>query len=434
MLAVEGEVHGLRNLLTGVAAVSGTALCLQYHALLLGLFVELLVTEAVTVFPVVAAVEESFEGYFMERRELVVEREGVALAFARDIILAYLRFLERHSARLVALDVAELYVVGAGGGYLVRCRCHNAQTVVDETFAPCSSKVEEGFSADERTARARRDIQDTPVGCVLGHQVDGASNGVTVHVGGNHLVHLNALYHVGGDKVELYVAGVVLGRWQAVAVDRYRGKVGRSAAYLSETRLALVVLYVDAADALQGIADVLVGKLTHLYGAHHIGDAHVLLLQLHGTPLSVEGADDLYLGKGGHIAKDEFLVKAAFGDSQRLGHRGKAYVRHGHLVGSGLEIGKFEVSVDIACEDALNAFNGDGSSGQCVVVAVDDAARNDAIDFCLFVGRTVEFSNGCAGHTCFKGDGEAGNEESLVEMHLVCAYLLSFLRLCSYGL
>ena len=321
VFAVEREVHGLRNLLASIAAVSGSTFGLQHHTLFLGRLIKLFVAEAVAVFPVVAAVEESFEGYFMERREFVVEREGVALAFARDIVLAHLCFLERYGARFVALGVAELYVVRASRGDLVRCGCHNAETVVDETFAPGASKVEQRFSADECAAGAGSNVEEASVGRVFGHQVDGTSYSIAVHVGGNHLVYLDGFYHVGGNEVELHVAGVVLGRWQTVAVDGNRGKVGRCAAHLSETRFALVVLHVDAADALQRIADVLVGELSHLNGAYHIGDAHILFLQLHCTPLTVEGSDDLNLGKGGYIAKYEFLVKTAVGDFQCFGYR-----------------------------------------------------------------------------------------------------------------
>ena len=44
-----------------------------------------------------------------------------------------------------------------------------------------------------------------------------------------------------------------------------------------------------------------------------------------------------------------------------------------------------------------------------MMVAVDDATRDDACGFGLFVSPVVGFSNGCAGHTCRKCHGEDGN-------------------------
>ena len=61
MFASEGEVHGALTLQAGIAVVGRTAFGLVNHFVFVGSVVIPLVSGAVTVFPVVAIVEDSFE-------------------------------------------------------------------------------------------------------------------------------------------------------------------------------------------------------------------------------------------------------------------------------------------------------------------------------------------------------------------------------------
>ena len=91
---------------------------------------------------------------------------------------------------------------------------------------------------------------------VLCHEVYLSAYRVAVHVGGDDLVYLYGLNHVGWYEVELHVACVAFCRRNPVAVDGHRGQVGARAAHLSEARFALVVLHIDAAYALEGVTYV----------------------------------------------------------------------------------------------------------------------------------------------------------------------------------
>ena len=61
MLAVKGEVHGLLTFQTCALVVVRACLCLDYHALVASVRVELLVADAVAVLPVITAVVDALE-------------------------------------------------------------------------------------------------------------------------------------------------------------------------------------------------------------------------------------------------------------------------------------------------------------------------------------------------------------------------------------
>ena len=232
--------------------------------MVLGFAVEFLIADAIAVLPIVAAIVDALERDFVERVELIVERERIALTLTSDVILAHLRLFELYFA--VFLNILKLGVIRAAGRILVAGACHNAKAVVEEAVTPGGTQIPLRFTANPSVSRTGGEVEHTAVRSVFGDKVDATANGVAVHVAGHHLVHLDGLHHVGRNKVELHIAGVAFSRGQAVAVHRHRGEVGAGAAHLSEARFALVVLHVYAIDALQGITYVRIGELAHLVG------------------------------------------------------------------------------------------------------------------------------------------------------------------------
>ena len=143
---------------------------------------------------------------------------------------------------------------------------------------------------------------------------------------------------------------------------------------MSESGFALVILHVDAVDALQCIADVGVGKLAHLVGRHHIGDAHAALLQLQGLALVGESALHLHLLQfQSFVEHDVRLVHLAVFDGDGLHHGRIAHIRHLDLVGAGLEVGQCIESVDVAGHSRVQILYHDGCSRQTVAFLVGDS-------------------------------------------------------------
>ena len=178
--------------------------------------------------------------------------------------MAHLSFLELYLA--VFVDIFKFGVVRTAGSILVACACHHTKAVVEEAVAPRGTEVPRWLVGNPGVAGAGSEVEHTAVRSVLCHKVDAAANGVAIHIAGHHLVYLDGLHHIGRNKVELHIAGVAFCRWQTVAVDGYRSEVGAGAAHLTEARFALVVLHVDAVDALQSITNVRIGELAHLVG------------------------------------------------------------------------------------------------------------------------------------------------------------------------
>ena len=72
MLSVEGVVHGLLQLQSGVLLVRRARLGLEHDALLGNLAVQLLVADAVTVLPVAATIVNALERNLVQGVELIV--------------------------------------------------------------------------------------------------------------------------------------------------------------------------------------------------------------------------------------------------------------------------------------------------------------------------------------------------------------------------
>ena len=115
VLSVESEVHGLLPLQSCVLGVVGSGL--GFHRYLLHILVKVLVLHAEPVLPVVAAVVYSLERYLVERVELIVEGQRIALPFARHVVLARLDFFQHHA--VVVGVILKFGVVGASRCVLV---------------------------------------------------------------------------------------------------------------------------------------------------------------------------------------------------------------------------------------------------------------------------------------------------------------------------
>ncbi len=98
--------------------------------------------------------------------------------------------------------------------------------------------------------------------------------------------------HIGWNQVELHVAYVALCRRQSRTVDRYRTELRRSAAYLTETSLSLVILHIYAAYTLQRVPDIRVGELADLVGRYHVSYVDVVFLGIYRSMLPGENARD----------------------------------------------------------------------------------------------------------------------------------------------
>ena len=109
MLATQSEVHCPLTFQTGVAVVRCTTFGLYadgsfvvYFVIaflfLVHILIQILERHAVTVFPVVAVVEDTFEGQFVVGVNIPVESCRIALAFAGDVVLADLVVCQAESS------------------------------------------------------------------------------------------------------------------------------------------------------------------------------------------------------------------------------------------------------------------------------------------------------------------------------------------------
>ena len=172
----------------------------------------------------------------------------------------------------------------------------------------------------------------------------------------------------------------MFGRGYTVAVNGDGAHVGAGAAHLSEAGLALVILYVDAADALQGVADVGVGELAHLVGGNDVGDAQRVLLRGEGAALALESAahyDFLQL--------DAFAQREVADDGGAFGHGdggfdgGVTHVVHADFIRAGVQVGEGVESVDVADDARMEGFDVDRGARQGLAGIVDDAAADGAL-------------------------------------------------------
>ena len=124
MFAAEGEVHRALAFQTGIAVIGCSGFGLYAYG---GAAIRLKVFQvgAVTVFPVVAVVEDTLESKFVVGVDVPVQSSGVALAFAGYIILAYLIVVDIHLSVFILLP-CKFGVVGTGRGILIRGGYHQS--------------------------------------------------------------------------------------------------------------------------------------------------------------------------------------------------------------------------------------------------------------------------------------------------------------------
>ncbi|CDC96603.1 unknown [Alistipes sp. CAG:268] len=239
---------------------------------------DILVGQAVAILPVVTAVVHAAQFDLVVFVELPVERKRITLPLAVHVVLADLEFIDIGIAVVVLLP-RRLDVVRADRVVMVGYCGHHPEPVLEETRAPADRTVEGHALRDGVVTCPGIGREGLAIGRILRYEVHRTADGVAVHVGRDDLVHLDGLDHVRGNEVQLRGARVTLGRGETVSVERHGCKVGRRAAHLSETGLALVILHVDARDALHRIADIGVGETAHLVGRHDVAHPVVILLQ-----------------------------------------------------------------------------------------------------------------------------------------------------------
>ena len=256
VLAAEGEVHCALTFQTGIAVVGRAAFGLHAHGAFVvdgTIFVAVVVffqvdtfhVEAVTVFPVVAVVEDAFESQLVVFVDVPVQCGGVALSFAGDVVLAHLIVGDTEFSGFYILVPYKFDVIRAGGGVLIGSGKNESQFVVEEAVAIGETQVQLRFVTNPVVARSGGGTDEAFIRRVLCNQIDGTADGVGIHIRGDYFVHFDGLYHICRDEVQLHVARIAFGRRDAVAVDSDGTHVGGGAAHLSEAGFTLVVLYVD---------------------------------------------------------------------------------------------------------------------------------------------------------------------------------------------
>ena len=164
-----------------------------------------------------------------------VAGEVHAVALARDLIVAKLEVRE------VAGAVLRLEVL--------RAPVERGGTAADQHADAAGVEAASGRAGElhltvvvlERVVAAGgREEQGRPRDSLLGDQVHGTADGVTVHVGRQRLRHFNGLQLVGGHRIECHLPQVALGCRHALAVDHHRVQPGLGPADEYVATLALV--------------------------------------------------------------------------------------------------------------------------------------------------------------------------------------------------
>ena len=125
MLTTQGEVHGALPFQAGVVVLRGAPFGLNAHGSFMVdyavaiLQVEVLQRESVAILPVVAVVEDAFEGELMVGVDDPVEGCGIALPFAGHVVLADLVVGQGQLTRMDVLVPDKLHVVRAAWCVLV---------------------------------------------------------------------------------------------------------------------------------------------------------------------------------------------------------------------------------------------------------------------------------------------------------------------------
>ena len=138
VFTVQREVHGTLAFQAGILPRAGFGF--KHHFLCQAIFIQILQVLAEAVFPVVPMVVNTFETDAMVQVELVIQRQGVTLAFALHKILAHL-VIHHIIVTIIILGPLKLGIVRTDGIVLVRSGKNQSQLVVKEVVAVCESHI-----------------------------------------------------------------------------------------------------------------------------------------------------------------------------------------------------------------------------------------------------------------------------------------------------
>ena len=118
-------------------------------------------------------------------------------------------------------------------------------------------------------------------------EIDGSSDGVTVHVCGRGLGHDDRLHHVGQQQSHPCTALVVLvGAWYALSVELYGVILRSQSPYHDKLAFALVLGNGYTGDTLQGFGCIAVGEFAELLVIDDIDDVQGIFLECQCSGLS----------------------------------------------------------------------------------------------------------------------------------------------------
>ena len=205
---------------------------------------------------------------------LVVEVQADSGAFAGDLVIALLELLQPGAVLKIPV-AAGFDVVGAevtllpaqgGGDTEVVHAITEAEAVAERTgelgagLADVLVVAAFGAEAVEQTVMIKRR---------QAFYLDGAAEGVGVHVRGQRLDHRERLHQFGGQHVQRHGATAAFRRGHQGAVDGDAVQIRRDAAHADEAAFTLIALDRKSGDALQGFGGVVVRQLADAVGVDH---------------------------------------------------------------------------------------------------------------------------------------------------------------------
>ena len=241
-------------------------------------------------FGVLVATVEGAQVVAAEVIGLVIEVKATTRAFTADVVVALLEFVEPGA-------VAE--VPGAAGFDVVRAEITLLPTE-GRGHAKVVDTVAEAEPVTGGAGEFRAGLVRVLVVAGLGAagveqplvierrqalHIDGAAEGVGVHVRCERLDHGQRLHQLRRQNIEGHGAALALGGWHQGAVDGHAVEVRAQAAHADKAAFALVTFNADARQALHRLGNVLIRQLGDAVGMHHALDTV-------GRALLLEGAVD----------------------------------------------------------------------------------------------------------------------------------------------
>ena len=247
----------------------------------------------------------------------VVEVQTQAATLAADVVVALLELLE--PGAIFEVPVAAAFDVVGTEVALLPAEGSGHAEVVDavaeaEAVADGAGEFRAGLlGVVVVAALGAAGVEQALV--VEGRQalhLDGATEGVGVHVRGQGLDHRQRLHQLGRQHIEGHGAAIRLRSRNHRAVDAHAVQIRTQATHADEAPLALVALHRNARQALRRLGGVLVGQLGHAVGMH--GAFHAIRAALLLERLVHAG------GLANHV---DVLGGSFFGSPQRSGGNGQ---------------------------------------------------------------------------------------------------------------